>query len=194
MQARKSKGLLVDHTNEMVGKYHIDAFVGFDSHRVAVYKSHCVDCGKVIIGRYQRIKDNRFCTCDLIKINNENRFNRVRNKIVKGYKVLGYYMSHNALYYILECISCHKKNYIKAYQLNSVKRCTCQHCDTGRLKGKHDGEIIGDYILEDTGETLKNNRNRMYKAVCMYCGDFKFGQYSDLARRCSCKHKKYGNN
>ena len=60
----------------------------------------------------------------------------------------------------------------------------------GRIISKHSDETIGDFILCDTGDRVGNSRNRLYKATCVHCGEVKYGQYSDIYRRCFCKCQK----
>lgn len=62
--------------------------------------------------------------------------------------------------------------------------------NNGKIISKHNGEVIGDFMLYDTGHTVGNSRNRLYKAVCTHCGEVKYGQYSDIYRRCCCKCQK----
>lgn len=62
----------------------------------------------------------------------------------------------------------------------------CKHCDSGKLLGKHHDTYLGDFHITDTGSHLPNNRNTLYKATCIYCGYEKYGQYSDLEKRCLC--------
>lgn len=182
----KKGTLLVDHTNEIVGDYIIDKFINLTSHGIARYKAHCIHCNKVRTTTFNSMKTYANCKCQNLDKQSKIRFERDKNKVVRNYKVIGYYTKKMSLYYILECMHCHKKRYILASQLNMVSFCECHRHDNGRLKAKHNNEVIGDYILHDTGACLPNNRNRMYEAECLYCHNKKYGQYSDLIKRCNC--------
>jgi predicted Zn-ribbon and HTH transcriptional regulator len=182
--------LKVNYINKIIGDFKINELLK-RRNNIAVYKATCLNCGYTRSGPIWTIKHSCECSkCKKAKTANE-KFKLVENKVFRGYKVIGYTYKKEKLRYKLHCENCNNIKWISCTKLNNVPRCTCNHHINGKLIAKHNNEIVGDFLLKDTGKNAYNSRNRLYQAICTHCGRIKQGMYHDLKTHDLCTCHKY---
>lgn len=178
-------GITKDYIGTIIGDFEIKEAL-YRRHYQMIYKAICVNCGHEIHQTIYQIKHLKHCKNCYNAVKVKNTFDNYKNKIVKDYKILDYQYGPDIKYmYLVECIHCHKKKLVKPHNLeNTLKYCTCH--EAPKRKGKHHGETINEWLLEDTDKTAYNSRNTLYRYTCIHCGNIKYDQYSQATANTPC--------
>lgn len=182
-----------DMTGKTIGQYKAVECIKKTGDCHNIYKFVCTKCGQERITTLPNLKQHLECgSCNRIKAA-KAKFERLKNTIIKTYKVIDYEYSKHTYKFLLECIHCGKRIWVSNAIISSQPpNCSCQKSIIRQNRALHDNEIIGDWKLENTNKTAYNSRNRLYKYTCIHCGRVKYDQYSKVTahQACGCQLNK----
>ena len=182
-----------DMTGKTIGQYKIVECIKKTNNCHSIYRFVCMECGHERITTLANLKQHFGCGgCNRIKAA-KAKFERLKNTIIKTYKVIDYEYGKNTYKFLLECIHCGRKLWVSNGVINAqLPNCPCQKDIKRQNRALHDNEIIGDWKLENTNKKAYNTRNRLYKYTCIHCGRVKYDQYSKIVANqpCGCQINK----